>query len=74
MIDYEKYDPARDADESNGHLCNSLNAMKGMYRKRSRRVGDEFDRLSDYIERAEATIWYLRKLVEKGDTYGKTKV
>lgn len=60
MIDYTTYDPARDADEARGHLCNSLNALEGVYRHKN----DE--RLADYLARAQATIWYLRKQIEQG--------
>jgi hypothetical protein len=69
MIDYTTYDPENDADENKGHLCNSLNATLGALR-RIRSISDaEFaivrvdflERTADYLERAQATINYLRE-------------
>lgn len=71
MIDYTTYDPANDADENKGHLCNSLNTIVGILR-RIRGIpgtGTEFaivrvdflERTADYLERAQATINYLRE-------------
>lgn len=69
MIDYTTYDPANDADENKGHLCNSLNTIVGILRGFSSIPEtdctivklDVLERTADYLERAQATINYLRE-------------
>ena len=76
MIDWKKYDPARDADEHKSHLCNSLNAEQGMIRNLSRHGSyviierKDLERWADYMERAQATITYLRYKLENGEQNG----
>lgn len=69
MIDFTTYDPANDADENKGHLCNSLNAIVGILRGFSSIPETEctiirmdiLEQMADYLERAQATINYLRE-------------
>lgn len=75
MIDWEKYDPARDACEEESHFCNSLNAEFGFIRHL---INDpnltgvnyvpmaktDLERLADYGFRAQATITYLQEKVK----------
>ena len=73
MIDWDKYDPAKDADEHENHLCNSLNATYGMLEQSIRCNKSEYTIVQtkvikntcDYLERAQATITYLRKKLEE---------
>ena len=75
MIDWEKYDPARNACEEESHLCNSLNAEFGYI---MHLINDQnftgvnyvpnekthLERLADYGFRAQATITYLQEKVK----------
>lgn len=78
----------RDADESDGHLCNSLNAEEGMLFRCVLECGKDgsytlhkkqLETLGYYLERAQAVIWYLRKEVKrleeenKMTNYGEVK-
>jgi len=72
MIDFMTYDPARDADESVNHFCNSLNATLGaihhtkIYDSKFCIVDAKlWERIGDYIERAQATINYLREIKQE---------
>jgi hypothetical protein len=75
MIDWEKYDPARDADEEESHLCNSLNAEFGFIRhliadpnltgvKYVPIAKTDLEHLADYGFRAQAVITYLQEKVK----------
>ena len=74
-----EYNPANDADESIGHLCNSLNAEMGWLRHLSNLEVDvipisphDADRLSCYLERAQLIIEYLRnQLSERESVFDK---
>lgn len=64
----------RDANESEGHLCNSLNAEGGSCFRMAAACGKDgsytlhkkrLETLGYYLERAQAVIWYLREEVEK---------
>lgn len=64
----------RDANESEGHLCNSLNAEGGSCFGMAAACGKDgfyalnkkqLETLGYYLERAQAVIWYLRDEVEK---------
>ncbi len=75
MIDYDKYDVKRDADESQSHLCNSLNAETGYLHHLIAMCGDSSTYLpivpkhlklmADYMERAQYVITYLQEENEK---------
>lgn len=54
------YDPERDADESQSHLCNSLNAMSGVLRSY-----EGFRHFADYALRAEHVIMYLKRKLKE---------
>ena len=64
----------RDADEFEGHLCNSLNVEESMLFRCALECGKDgsyilhkkrLETLGYYFERAQAVIWYLRDEVEK---------
>jgi hypothetical protein len=76
MIDWDKYDPARDANEEETHLCNSLNGCFGFlkhlvadpaFKDVSHIPVDKkyLNILVDYGERAQAVISYLRQQLEE---------
>ena len=85
MIDWEKYDPARDANEEESHLCNSLNSVFTMARHIAYDpafkdieyvpVNKKFlANAADYMERAQATIGYLQRKVEEYEKYNSTRM
>lgn len=75
MADYYKNELyIRDADESEGHLCNSLNAEGGGCFRMAAACGkagsytlykDQLVSLGYYLERAQAVIWFLRDEVKR---------
>ncbi|MDT3386697.1 MAG: hypothetical protein LIR46_02885 [Bacteroidota bacterium] len=73
MIDWDKYDPAKDADEHENHFCNSLNATWGTLVHYVWGNKEEYviiqkkiiETTCNYLERAQATINYLRHELEK---------
>lgn len=70
----------RDANESEGHLCNSLNAEGGGCFRMAAACGKDgsytlhkkqLETLGYYLERAQAVIWYLREEVKKHEEENK---
>ena len=72
MIDYEKYDVTKDADEEKSHLCNNLNAEVGVihhiiWDTKNKDIpvriinSKDLERWADYMERSQNVITYLRR-------------
>lgn len=77
MIDYEKYDVIKDADEEKSHLCNSLNAEIGLihhiiWNTKNKNIpiriinSKDLERWADYMERSQNVITYFQ--LEKQET------